>query len=156
MCTGWYRQQMVKSDIKYKEKWIQNYMCSFYFLDTTRKILFFFIQHHLLLLLITHILLFNVLEVFINIVFLNLPSSIIGLREGIGYYEAQFSSVQSFSRVRLFGTPWIAARQASLSITNSLSSLRLTSIESVMPSSHLILSSPSPPAPNPSQHQSPF
>ena len=49
------------------------------------------------------------------------------------------SSVQSLSRVRLFATPWIAARQASLSITNSQSSLRLTSIESVTPSSHLIL-----------------
>ena len=48
-------------------------------------------------------------------------------------------SVQSLSRVRLFATPWIAARQASLSITNSRSSLRLVSIESVMPSSHLIL-----------------
>ena len=51
------------------------------------------------------------------------------------------SSVQYhlLSCVRLFGTPWIAAHQASLSITISLSSLRLTSIESVMPSSHLIL-----------------
>ena len=54
----------------------------------------------------------------------------------------QFSSVQSLSRVRLFATPWIAAHQASLSITNSQSSLRLTSIESVMPSSHLILCRP--------------
>ena len=53
-----------------------------------------------------------------------------------------FSSVQSLSRVRLFATPWTAARQASLSITNSWSSLRLTSIESVMPSSHLILFRP--------------
>ena len=53
-----------------------------------------------------------------------------------------FSSVQSLSRVRLFASPWIAARQASLSITNSRSSLRLTSIESVMPSSHLILCRP--------------
>ena len=52
------------------------------------------------------------------------------------------SPVQSLSRVRLFVTPWIAARQASLSITNSRSSLRLTSIESVMPSSHLILCHP--------------
>ena len=51
----------------------------------------------------------------------------------------QFSSVQSLSRVRLFATPWIATHQASLSITNSRSSLRLTSIELVMPSSHLIL-----------------
>ena len=51
----------------------------------------------------------------------------------------QIPSDQSLSRVRLFVTPWIAARQASLSITNSRSSLRLTSIESVMPSSHLIL-----------------
>ena len=54
----------------------------------------------------------------------------------------KFSSVQSLSRVRLFATPRIAARQASLSITNSQSSLRLTSIESVMPSSHLILCRP--------------
>ena len=54
----------------------------------------------------------------------------------------QFSSVQSLSRVQLFATPWIASRQASLSITNSRSSLRLTSIESVMPSSHLILCRP--------------
>ena len=54
----------------------------------------------------------------------------------------QFSSVQSLSRVWLFATPWIAARQASLSITNSWSSLRLMSIESVMPSSHLILCHP--------------
>jgi len=50
-----------------------------------------------------------------------------------------FSSVQSLSGVRLFATPWIAAHQASLSITVSRSSLRLTSIQSVMPSSHLIL-----------------
>ena len=68
----------------------------------------------------------------------------------------QFNSVQSLCHVRLFVTPWIAARQASLSITNSRSLLRLTSIESVMPSSHLILLSPSPPAFNPSQHQSLF
>ena len=53
-----------------------------------------------------------------------------------------FSSVQSLSRVRLFATPWIASRQASLSITSSRSSLWLTSIESVMPSSHLILCRP--------------
>ena len=52
------------------------------------------------------------------------------------------SSVQSLSRVQLFATPWIAARQASLSITISRRSLRLTSIESVMPSSHLILCHP--------------
>ena len=52
------------------------------------------------------------------------------------------SSVQSLSRVQLFATPWIAARQASLSITNSQSSHRLVSIESVMPSSHLILGHP--------------
>ena len=52
------------------------------------------------------------------------------------------SSVQSLSRVQLFATPWIAARQASLSITISPSSLKFTSIESVMPSSHLILGRP--------------
>ena len=54
----------------------------------------------------------------------------------------QFSPVQSLSHVRLFVTPWITARQASLSITNSRSSPRLMSIESVMPSSHLILCCP--------------
>ena len=52
------------------------------------------------------------------------------------------SSVQPLSRVQLFATPWIAAHQASLSITNSQSSLKLTSIEFVMPSSHLILCRP--------------
>ena len=51
----------------------------------------------------------------------------------------QFSSVQSLSRVRLFATPWIAAHQASLSITNSWSLSKHMSIESVMPSTHLIL-----------------
>ena len=56
--------------------------------------------------------------------------------------SVQFSSVHSLSCVRLFVTPWIAAHQASLSITNSRSSLRLTSIESVMPSSHLMLCCP--------------
>ena len=57
----------------------------------------------------------------------------------------QFSSVQSLSHARLFGTPWIAARQASLSITNSKSSRKCMSIEPVMPSNHLVPSSPSPP-----------
>ena len=56
--------------------------------------------------------------------------------------SVQFSSVQSLSHVRLFATPWIAAHQASLSITNSQSSLRLMSIESVMLSSYLILCCP--------------
>ena len=57
-------------------------------------------------------------------------------------YTFQFRSVQSLSHVWLFVTPWIAASQASLSITNSRSSLKLVSIESVMPSSHLILCHP--------------
>ena len=62
-------------------------------------------------------------------------------------------SVQSLSRVQLFVTPWTAARQASLFITNSRRLLKLTSIKPVMPSNHLILSSPSPPAFSLSQHQ---
>ena len=53
-----------------------------------------------------------------------------------------FSSVQSLSCVRLFATPWIVARQASLSINNSRSSPKLMCIKSVMPSSHLILCCP--------------
>ena len=56
--------------------------------------------------------------------------------------ETIISSVQSLSRVRLFATPWIAACQASLSITNTRSSPKLMCIESVMPSSHLILGHP--------------
>ena len=57
-------------------------------------------------------------------------------------WSSLYSSVQLLSCVRLFATPWITACQASLSITISQSSLRLTSIESVMPSSHLILGHP--------------
>ena len=56
--------------------------------------------------------------------------------------KLHLSSVQSLSRVRLFATPWTAARQASLSITTSWSLLKLMSIESVMPSNHLILCPP--------------
>ena len=67
-----------------------------------------------------------------------------------------FSSVQSLSHVRLFATPWTAARQASLSITDSQSLLKRVSIESVMPSNHLILLSPSPPTFSLSQHQGLF
>ena len=59
--------------------------------------------------------------------------------QAVDIYILQFSSVQSLSRVWLFVTPWIAACQASLSITNPWSSPRLMSIESVMPSSRLIL-----------------
>ena len=59
-----------------------------------------------------------------------------------GALNCLFSSLQLLSRIRLLATPRIAARQASLSITNSQSSLKFMSIESVMPSSHLILSCP--------------
>ena len=57
-------------------------------------------------------------------------------------FDYQFSSVWLLSHVQHFVTPWIAARQASLSIINSWSSLRLTSVKSVMPFSHLILCHP--------------
>ena len=60
------------------------------------------------------------------------------------------------SRTQLFPAPWAAELQASLSITSSQSLLRLMSITLVMPSNHLILSSPSPPTFNPSQHQGLF
>ena len=66
-------------------------------------------------------------------------------RTGVGdltFSFYQFSSVQSLSCVRLFATSWTAARQSSLSITNSWSLLKLMSIESVMPSNHLILCHP--------------
>ena len=58
------------------------------------------------------------------------------------YSDTRISSVQSLSRVRLFATPWTAPHQASLSITNSQSLLKLMSIKSVMPSNHLILCRP--------------
>ena len=61
---------------------------------------------------------------------------------GTGNWFHQFSSVQSLSRVRLFATPWTAARQASLSITNSQSPPKPMSTESVMPSNHLTLCCP--------------
>ena len=72
--------------------------------------------------------------------------------------DTVFSSVQLLSHVRFFVTPWTAARQASLSITNSQSLLKLMSIESERPSNHLShpLSSPSPPSFNLSQHQGLF
>ena len=70
------------------------------------------------------------------------PVSLMSPKLAGGFFTTQFSSVQSLSRVRLFATPWIAAQQASLSITNSRSLLKLMSIESVMPSSHLILCRP--------------
>ena len=58
------------------------------------------------------------------------------------YVENQFSSVQLLSCVRLFATPWTAAHQASLSITNSWSLFKLMFIKSLMPSNHLILCRP--------------
>ena len=67
---------------------------------------------------------------------------LVGMQTSTATMENSVSSVQSLSRVRLFGTPWIAACQASLSITISQSSTRLRPIESVMPSSHLILGRP--------------
>ena len=67
----------------------------------------------------------------------------------------QFSSVHSLSHVQVFATPWTAALQASLSITNSRSLLKLMAIGDAIQISHP-LSSPSPPAPNPSQHQGLF
>ena len=74
--------------------------------------------------------------------------SLISLGAHLPYFPSwsltkhQFSSVQSLSRVQLFATPWTAARQASLSITNSRSLLKLTSIELVRPSNHLIFCRP--------------
>ena len=70
----------------------------------------------------------------------------------VQFSSVQFSSVQSLS-IWLFATPWTAAHQASLSIINSQGLLKLISFELVMLSNHLILSSPSPPTFNHSQHQ---
>ena len=64
---------------------------------------------------------------------------VITLETALSPLSVQFISVQSLSRVRLFATPWTAARQASLSITNSQNLLKLMSIKLVMPSNHLVL-----------------
>ena len=69
----------------------------------------------------------------------SLPGSSV---HGVSPGKNQFSSVQSLSHTWLFVTPWTAARQASLSFTNSRNLLKLTSIESVMPCNHLILCHP--------------
>ena len=74
----------------------------------------------------------------------------------ISWDPGELSSIQSLSRVQLYVTAWTAARQVSLSITNSQSLFRLMSIESVMPSNRLILSFPSPPTFNLSQDQGLF
>ena len=74
----------------------------------------------------------------------------------LGFSIYQLSSVQSICHLWLFATPWTAANQASLSITNSRSLFKLMSIESVMPFNHLIFSSPSPPAFSLPQHQGLF
>ena len=73
---------------------------------------------------------------------LNIQKTKIMASSLIQFSSVQFISVQSLSRVQLFATPCIAACQASLSITNSRISLKLTSIELVMPPSHLILCHP--------------
>ena len=84
------------------------------------------------------------------------PNSNVTIRIFPNISQSVSQWVQLLSRVQLFATPWITAHQASLSITNSRSLLKLMPIQLVMPSSHLILSSPSPPAPNPFQHQGLF
>ena len=87
------------------------------------------------IILITITIINYLIFIIINITNLNLHFSIIPL-------SVQFSSVQLLSRVQLFATPWISAHQASLSITNTWSLLKLMSIESLMPFSHLILCRP--------------
>ena len=79
---------------------------------------------------------------FSNIIYLILTTKILMFLSFLQEFKYQFSSVHSLSHVRLFVTPWIAACQASLSITNSQSLLKPMSIKSVMPSSHLILCLP--------------
>ena len=77
----------------------------------------------------------------LNSVLIKNPGSVRNWKRKSEYISVS-QSVQLLSRVRLFATPWITACQASLSITNSRNSLKLMSIESVMPSSHLILCRP--------------
>ena len=101
---------------------------SSYYAPLTTKSLYFFINLSLFLALLSP---WQLTHCF---VYISVQKNVL-----VPYISDQIRSDQSLSHVRHFATPWIAARQASLSITNSRSSLRLTSIESVMPSSHLIL-----------------
>ena len=78
----------------------------------------------------------------IKFCFLFFESIFIRFKIAVSSREVQFNSIQLLSRVRLFATPWTAAHQASLSITNSRSPPKPMPIESVMPSSHLILCCP--------------
>ena len=88
-----------------------------------------------------NIILFSQSESFIDFFFIWQLTAVLVIEEIIKM-DYQIRSDQLLSRVQLFATPWITACQASLSITNSRSSPRLTSIESVMPSIHLILCRP--------------
>ena len=110
-------------------------------------------MYHIFYLCIKHICMHNPMHFAIIISNKILPFSWIKDKKNKRFYftfsSVQFSSVQSLSRVRLFATPWIAAHQASLFITISRSSLRLMSIESGMPSSHLILFRPFSSCPQP-------
>ena len=78
---------------------------------------------------------------FLSLILMGKPVALVTQQWNEGEF-AQFSSVQSLSRVQLFATPWTTARQASLSITNSQSPPKPMSIESVMPPNHLILCCP--------------
>ena len=70
------------------------------------------------------------------------PGEYVFVYEGVWLWKGQFSSIQSLNHVQLFATPWTAAQQASLSITSSRNLLKFMSIESVMPSNHLIFCCP--------------
>ena len=107
----------------------------------------------------------NVLKPFLLLWILCLPKDWAPLSQQVVFQLSYLSCfpfhsssvvVQSLSRVQVFATPWTAICQASLSFTISLSLLKLRSIESLMPSNHLILLSPYPPAFNLSQHQGLF
>ena len=96
----------------------------------------------------------NIIEHFIYISFSLIYEPTLWVSVLHKFFLSVSQSFQSLSCVQLFATPWTAACQASLYITSSRSLFKLMSIESLMSSNHLILSSPSPPAFYPSQHQS--
>ena len=99
--------------------------------------MFFRVSHHKLVIIVT--LYIGPKETFTKVTAKNQQNKAVKATKSC---FLSFRSDQSLSCVQLFATPWIAARQASLSITNSWSSLSLMSIESAMPSSHLILCHP--------------
>ena len=122
-------------------KFLLIFQCPVFFLLIWKIFVYFCVCVHMYIYLSIYIHMYVCFIFIVLVLFLKITLKVHMISQYVNHYKltGTFSSVQSLSLVLLFATPWIAARQASLSITNSQTSLRFMSIESVMPSSHLIL-----------------